>query len=274
MSYKENQMRATLEWFQGVGVGLFNFAILDDSGMIGHARPRDAIEVARSLGWASARNAGGCNVYMRPARIGLDGLSAAWPVIFFDDVAPKRALKIASKYQSMVIRTSPGNCHVWIACEDPLSEAQRAATQGELAPKINADKASTSGEHFGRAPGFKNQKRGGAWVEVLQTTRNCARLDGLSIAGKRADAGGLHTYSPSGGRVARSGGESESDFGFAAGRLSWACEAGRDIESERQFVIRKIAERALARGKRGTERAAYLYALLTTNAAALRIGLS
>lgn len=169
-TFKEDQMRAAIDWFESAGVNLFNFAVLCEGAMIGQARARAGAEVMLCLGWAGAKNAQGLNVYMRPARFWLEGQPAAWPIVFLDDVSVMMASRIQTKYATLTIQTSPNNCHLWIACKVPLSEAQRAAIQAALAKKIGADKASTSGEHFGRAPGFKNQKRGGAWVSIIKKT--------------------------------------------------------------------------------------------------------
>lgn len=276
MRFLKREINAALEWFHQTGVTVFNLAALGDSGMLGHDRARCAAEVLRSLGWAGAKNAQGVDVYLRPARFDLDGLPARWPVVFFDDVKPDTAARIARKYSSLVVQTSPNRCHVWIACETPLSEAQRAAVQAALAPKIGADKGSTSGEHFGRAPGFKNQKRGGAWVAIIKKTGG-RKLNALTIISEESEAVAEEkrfSSSPKGGRVVQvaGGSESENDFGFAAGRLEWAFAAGRDISNEKKFIAEQIEARALARGKRRTNEAARLYALRTVNAASRRVG--
>jgi hypothetical protein len=39
-----------------------------------------------------------------------------------------------------------------------------------LARRLGGDRASVSGEHLGRLAGFKNWKRGGCWVNVLDAT--------------------------------------------------------------------------------------------------------
>lgn len=280
MRFLEREINAALEWFQRAGVTAFNLAVLGDSGMLGHDRARCAAEVLRSLGWAGARNAQGINVYLRPARFDLDGLPAAWPVVFFDDVKPGTAARIVRKYSSLVVQTSPGRCHVWVACNTPLDEAQRGRVQAALAPKIDADRASTSGEHFGRAPGFKNQKRGGVWVSILSKTGG-TNLDAVAILNAIAiipvPEEKRFSSSPRGGRVVQGAGgaggsESESDFGWAAGRLEWALVAGRDISNEKKLIVERIVARSLARGKRRTDEAARLYALRTVNAALQRVG--
>lgn len=278
MRFQEREINAALEWFQQAGVTAFNLAVLGDSGMLGHDRARCSAEVLRSLSWAGARNAQGIDVYLRPARFSLDGLPAAWPVVFLDDVKPDTAARIAQKYASLVIQTSPKRCHVWVACDTPLGEAQRGSVQAALAPRIHADRASTSGEHFGRAPGFKNQKRGGTWVSIIKKTGG-RKLDASTIIAEKSEAvpeENCFSSSPKGGRVVQGAGgsESESDFGFAAGRLEWALAAGRDIPNEKKFIVEQIEARALARGKRRTGEAARLYALRTVNAAARRVGVN
>ena len=114
------------------------------------------------LGWARAENVRGAEIYIRPAR-GYD-----WPLVFLDDVPVETALRAASHYAALVVRTSPaGGCHLWLATPIALNEQQRRMCQQHLADTTGADPASTSGEHLGRLAGFRNHKRQGPWVNVL-----------------------------------------------------------------------------------------------------------
>ena len=56
-----------------------------------------------------------------------------------------------------------------------LDELSRHQAQRWLAPRSGADVASTSGEHLGRLAGFKNWKRGGTWVNVVEASHRRRR---------------------------------------------------------------------------------------------------
>lgn len=114
------------------------------------------------LPWARFENSRGAEVYIRPER------TASWPVVLLDDVEVSLARRIAAKYAALCVHTSPkGGCHVWLRCSRSLDEGERRDAQRWLADRSGSDPGSTSGEHFGRLAGFKNQKRGGVWVNVL-----------------------------------------------------------------------------------------------------------
>jgi hypothetical protein len=118
------------------------------------------------LSWVRAENARRGEIYVRPAR------GHSWPLVLLDDLGPAAASRIAGKYDCLVVRTSAeGGCHLWLRCSDPLDEDQRRRAQRWLAQRVDADPASTSGEHLGRLAGLKNWKRGGCWVNVLLASR-------------------------------------------------------------------------------------------------------
>lgn len=152
-----------LKWWSSIGIETVDLAVRrHDTTMIWH---RDVALPQLPLTWARAENARRAGVYIRPAR------GHSWPLVFLDDLAPATALAIARKYDALVVLTSPqGGCHVWLRCTTALDEHQRRVAQRWLARRVDADPASTSGEHLGRLAGFKNLKRSGAWVNVLDTT--------------------------------------------------------------------------------------------------------
>lgn len=116
------------------------------------------------LPWLKAENASGADIYVRPTR------NLPCPMLFLDDVHPKMAIKIATKYAILTVRTSPqGGCHLWLLTTEPLCEVKRGKAQHYLAQRVGADMASTSGEHFGRLAGMKNWKRGGVWVNAFRS---------------------------------------------------------------------------------------------------------
>ncbi len=268
----QSALAAAVDWFESAGVSRWNFCVLDGQGMLGQSRDRDRNEVMKSARWGWAENRNGRNVYLRPAR-GLD-----CPVVFLDDLSVRRGLAIARKYSTLVIETSLDNCQIWIRADRSLSEPERLRVQRDLASLIGCDGGSVSGEHFGRAPGYKNRKPG----------RNdfCARV--VAATGGRPLAVGQYLLPSAttialpqrrsrevGGPVLQpsSGTESHRDFGWCIGRLHWASGAGRDLSRERALMISKLARQALERGKRRDESGAQKYAARTVDAAARKLGL-
>lgn len=149
-----------LHWWAQAGIACADIAIRRSDGVMlwQHGRPIDHLP----LSWARAHNVGHADVYVRPAR------GASWPLVFLDDVSPTKALRIAGKYASLVVRTSPaGGCHLWLQVATPLDEQRRYQAQRWLMARVGADPGSISGEHLGRLAGMKNWKRQGVWVNVI-----------------------------------------------------------------------------------------------------------
>ncbi len=275
MAYE--QMERCIEWFEAAEIYLWNFAVLD-SGMVGHDRQRDACEIRRSCGWAWVKNREGHDVYMRPAR------GDAWPVVFLDDLPPAKALAISQKYAALVVETSQQNCQIWIATATPLDELQRGQAQGRLLTLVGADPGSKSGDHFGRAPGYKNRKpgRGGWLVRVIAATSG-TRLDASPylmtpatrpMAGPslpQGGAGAFTGYSASRASKSAPAGESEREYRYCLSRFGWALRTGRDPSGEVPYLVANLSDRAAMRGKagHGTRERCVQYAE-TTVAKALR----
>lgn len=155
-----DQTNLMIRWWLTFEITLADLAVRKASGdMCWH---RDVPIGRLPLRWARAENAGGADVYVRPAR------SRPWPLVFLDDVRRSVAHRIVRKYGALAIETSPtGGCHVWLCTVRALAEQERKEAQRWLASRIGADPGSTSGEHLGRLAGFRNWKRGGPWVNVV-----------------------------------------------------------------------------------------------------------
>lgn len=266
MNYVEQQATQFLDFFEKNGISAFNLAILeprksgDGDCMKGDSRPRGRTELEKSLSWATARNMAGNNVYFRPARYSPDGSKTAHPCLLLDDLNTETARKIVKKYRSITVETSAGNIQAWIITSRLLSENERHQAQAALAGLIVADLGSTSGEHFGRIPGYKNQKpgRGGFWIKIQGVNSDGNTLD---VSRWLSASNGQETKpSPKGGRVpSASGDESANEYRFALARLA----AGHG----REEIAKNIAARALERGKRRTADDAMRYAQQTITAA-------
>jgi len=172
---------AMLDWWCGTGIDRVDLAVRCPSGaMIWH---RDLDIDALPVKWARAQNVRHAEVYARPAR------QYAWPVVFLDDVATPKARGVVERYNALLVETSPsGGCHIWLACNRSINEASRREAQRWLAPRIGADRGSTSGEHLGRLAGFKNWKRGGTWVNVVASTLHCRRWNPSAVPAIAASA--------------------------------------------------------------------------------------
>jgi hypothetical protein len=152
-----------LTWWVRAGVDRADLAVRRvDGAMLWHAdQPAGALPLA----WARAQNSRNADVYVRPAR------GHPWPLVFLDDVPCDRAAAVARKYAALIVHTSAaGGCHLWLRCSVPLHENERHHAQHHLALRLGADLGSISGEHLGRLAGFKNWKRSGVWVNVLQAS--------------------------------------------------------------------------------------------------------
>ncbi|MDP2794060.1 MAG: DNA-primase RepB domain-containing protein [Sulfurisoma sp.] len=251
-------MATALDWFVLAGVDRWNFAVLDRQRgwMINHDRPRDREEVERAISWAWVGNKAGHDVYLRPARFidDADGnpQPASWAVIFFDDVPDHDVRQITNG--ALIVKTSPNRNHVWIRVSEPLTETERASAQGLMATGMNADPRSTSGDHWGRAPGYKNMKpgRGGCWVGLVGVVDGAALtpvvVETIPHAQRAACTSSISSKSsPSGAD------ESGRAFGFVIGRLRWAASAsGVSYAEVRARLISEQIEIAFARGKRPT----------------------
>jgi hypothetical protein len=152
-----------LHWWSRVGIDRADLAVRrSDGAMLWHT---DQALATLPLTWARAHNAHKAEVYVRPAR------GYRWPLLFLDDLPEPAASAVARKYAALVVCTSPaGGCHVWLRASMSLDEDQRRQAQRYLARRIGADRASISGEHLGRLAGFKNWKRDGVWVNLLQAS--------------------------------------------------------------------------------------------------------
>ena len=259
-----NQQKQFLDFFSRHGVSHVNLAALcprpgGDPLMKGQDRARDHAEAEKSLGWAWHENQRGAEVYIRPARWMPHGTPGRWPLVFLDDVSPAQVAEIG-QFSALVVETSPGRCHVWLAVSRPLDEEERKALQTKLAGQFGGDFGSISGEHFGRLPGFRNHKRGGIFANIktfpgwgtgggrLYPVGNLGNLDSFDVAGAARPAAACasqHAAEPS---LLYGPSESEREFGYVIGRLRWSRERGT-LETEIELTTAQLVEQAAARGK-------------------------
>ncbi len=240
--------QAMLAWWCEIGIDRVDLALRRPAGaMIWH---RDLAIDSLPLKWARAQNVRRAEVYLRPAR------QYAWPVVFLDDVATPRARAVTRKYNALLVETSPaGGCHIWLACCRPLAEASRCEAQRWLAGRIGADRGSISGEHLGRLAGFKNWKRGGAWVNVVANPIRGRRWDPSAVPSIAATKTSPWTAAtPTGTPPARRRRQNSTDTSPSGREWGWVCgllENG--CPPERAYV--RLLERACSR--RGSDAPRY-----------------
>ena len=228
-----------LRWWHSAGVERADLAVRRaDGAMIWH-RSRALEQLP--LRWARAENVRAADVYVRPAR------GEPWPLTFLDDVPTQLARRITEKYSALAVQTSPaGGCHLWLACQRPLDEPERAGAQRWLAQRTGADPASISGEHLGRLVGFKNWKRSGVWVNLLAASRR-RPWDPTPALGACRRRPRRRCPAASRPRVGRDTSPSGRDWAWVCGRL----EVGRDHEVVYQRLV------ARARKRRGPDAERY-----------------
>ena len=258
------QLNRLLDWFQSAAVDRFDLAVnrhgptnATDRFIPGQTNlDRDGL--IHSLGWLRQQNAHGASIYFRPTR------DWEWPLVFLDDVKTNAALGICAKYASAVVQTSPGLCHVWLKTARNLSRAERGKVQRWLAPLAKADPGSTSGDHFGRLPGFKNHKpaRLGAWVNLLNSTTGMAFDPTPALLSSSLFPKGSVLDSSSGQAcVQKDRDESAAEFGWVMGELRRAVPA--------DAILPRLVEHASPR--RGAD--AHRYAAQTVKKARRALGL-
>ncbi len=235
----KQQTHAMLRWLHSAGVERADLAVhRADGAMIWH-RSRALEQLP--LRWARAQNVRAAEVYVRPAR------GEPWPVTFLDDVPAQLARRITQKYSALAVETSPvGGCHLWLACQQPLAESERALAQRWLAQRTGADPASVSGEHLGRLAGFKNWKRLGVWVNLVAASWHRPWDPTPALAGCRPTPPrrGPATLRLRAGR----------DTSPSGREWAWVCgllEIGRDPDAVCQRLV------ARARNRRGQDAERY-----------------
>lgn len=241
-----------LGWWRQVGVARADLALKRSSGkMVWH---RDLPLTALPLSWARAENVRRGEVYIRPAR------GYSWGIVFLDDVALNTAVRVARKYDALVIHTSQeGGCHIWLRCSHELEEPARLKAQRWLVARIDADPASVSGEHLGRLAGFKNWKRGATWINAIVATNHDRCWQPAPALSYRQNEEGPTAGRPAPRSTYSDQSESGIEWGWVCGRL----EAGCDPST----VYKELVERASSRRGRDTLR----YAARTINRALRRL---
>lgn len=267
----------------------------------GDTTPDDLREMLRQARGANASPRSPANILFRPDP------SSLHPWLFLDDLPTPRALALTAKISGLVIETSQGNAQIRLPADRTMSQAERGHAQKTLQSRLGGDPGSTSGEKWGRLPGFTNRKPGksGQWTNLIADTTwihppvSADRLLALgfsrpqggacapavaspSPASDRPQAGALAGASPGHPRL-----RTKSDFARealarplpAASEQAggWRQEFGDTCQALRaglsaDEITQALADRALQRGKRRTQADAEQYARLTVQRALQAVG--
>lgn len=108
------------------------------------------------------------DIYIRPMQSESEDSIVSYPYFVLDDVPVDTARQIAAQNRAMVVKTSEvGGCQIWIITKESLTRQQRLKVQQHYQKVVGSDVGAVSGVQLSRMPGFKNFKRGGCWVNVL-----------------------------------------------------------------------------------------------------------
>ncbi len=215
--------------------------------------------------WLRHQNAGGANIWVRPA-----ASSPTSPVVMLDDLPSTLAARVVGKYQGLAVETSQGNAQTWLVCCQAMSREQRQHVARKLASLAHSDPDATSEPRWGRLPGFKQCKPGkSGWTNLLQASGpDTPELDPTPYLSdfEPADAPQGFSLPPTGGRGALPSELSATDRDEHRVEFAFACHCLRRGQPPEQ-ITQALAERALARGKRRTQAQALGYAGKTLAAA-------
>jgi hypothetical protein len=190
--------------------------------------------------WWRHLNARGADVYFRPHRF------AAHKVLFLDDVSDQMSEKIANKYASAVIQTSPNSNHIWLHTSRALERNARYLAQAHLGRLGVSDLGSISGDHLGRLCGVRSYKRG-SWVNarMFSTPRPYEAI----LENKKLGAGAGGVCSSEKNTDSRAS-ASEKDFGIVLRQL----RQGVSIETIRNQIFLEAFSRKKSNPKDYTTR--------------------
>lgn len=252
----------------------------------------DAEAVYHRIAFFRAANKVGVESARRPLNVYITAhVRAPQSWLMMDDLTLDQCRSIAGERTHMIIQTSPGRHHLWLATSRPVSIVERKTCQQVLQQRFGGDVGSTSGDHFGRLAGFKNAKRK-CWVNLIDAVITDRYTDVDKLMKRAIDMGVASDLSPKGGvclapqAVAlplspglrqQAGSPSLSISCSLSSAMTEYHPCGRD-ESRAEFAfacahfekdlniesgILNLAQRVLSRGKRKTWQLAEAYARKT-----------
>lgn len=203
----------------------------------------------------------------RPLNVYIKSASHDQSWLMLDDLTLEQCHSVAGNRTSMIIQTSAGRYHLWLATDRAITIAERKHCQIVLVQKFGfGDKGSTDGEHLCRLAGFKSIKRN-CWVnfvsaKITETRAKVDRLLAIEIEGDQHSrprgfcASSQPQASKQGLSNAAGYDNSQAEFGWACGWLK------KNLDTEEG--IKRLTERATSRHKPQPEK----YARITFEKAA------
>lgn len=88
-------------------------------------------------------------------------------ILLMDDLTLEQCRDVSDGRMHMIVETSPGKHHLWLATSRPVSVDERYKCQVVLQRKYSGDAGSVSGDHLGRLCGVKNTKYNDVWVNLI-----------------------------------------------------------------------------------------------------------
>jgi len=113
-------------------------------------------QVLTNLSFLKARNANGCDIWIRPARDNT-------PWILLDDLNAQTVdwLRVHRLTPGIVVETSPKNFQAWLRLSDgPVQPTVKQAVLEKLQTLVNSDPGAARFQQVGRLAGFTNPKKG------------------------------------------------------------------------------------------------------------------
>ncbi|MFT4668436.1 MAG: hypothetical protein ACI9XB_005422 [Gammaproteobacteria bacterium] len=249
----DKQQSIFFEWFRKIGVSYFDIQLRIPNIECRNGSNWKWLPSYKNISvdhyftklykWTRYMNSQGSDIYIRPHGESENG------VLFLDDVSIKKALTISKKYSSCVVCTSKGNTQIWLAIDKKLNKRDRKIAQLYLKDLNFTDPGSISGDHLGRIPGVRSQKRL-CWVNILTTSYGAKYSPPISNVISCPKEQACASFNKSTGQS-----QSELDFGWTLGKL----RAGYSVFQTTQW----LCENSIKRNKRNPQ----LYAVRTVRKA-------
>jgi hypothetical protein len=243
------------EWMRATGTEVEVAALLRDQST---GEEKGGVRLIQP-GEARAANRAGHCIFIRPKR------GDAQTCIMLDDLDTAAVADITSRWRCAVVETSADNYQAWIALTRPATEDERKRVQRVVGAGYGADRGSNSGDHYGRCPGFVNNKPGRAkFVSRLSQAAERGKLLDVDAVLRQEPAAPVTRYQSaraaltfprrpaSAHRTSQAGGDS-SESGREWGWVMGSLESGMSPTE----VEARLAEHAeTRRGKDATRYAA------------------
>ena len=145
--------RAVAGQLAAMGQDRYQVGIRDDAGCW-MTRTWSEDQILRSLGWLRHKNAGGEDIYIRPAP------ETDHDLVLLDDLDEDAldALEADGLRPAVIVETSPSNWQAWIKLPSREPSAVRTEISRQLARTYGADRGAVGADRYGRLAGFTNKK--------------------------------------------------------------------------------------------------------------------